>query len=282
MRSKSAMSELPKPGLIRSSSARLPGVLARLFRKLGRTAQVYIPLLQEPGKFVEHHLRLLTRTAHDEELEGLRLIDVPGDALFLDIGANRGWATHSIRTICPHVRIEAFEPNPAMARRIAHLYSSPDALHGVALSNHMGEFPLHVPSYRGLVFDGLASLSETEACRWLSKDTLFGFDSRHLAIHQIACRVTTLDSFGTDPFFIKIDVQGREYEVIAGGLATIASTEPIIFAESEVLDIEKVLELLSQWSYQVWRFDGRFHPGETSPRNVYFVPESKTGLIRAA
>ncbi len=276
------MSEPPEPGLIRSYSPRLSGVLARLFRKLGRSAQVHIPLLQEPGKFVEHQLRLLTRTAHDRELEGLRLIDVPGGALFLDVGANRGWATHSIRTLCPQVRIQAFEPNPAMAHRIAHLYRPPDALHRVALSNHAGEFPLHVPSYRGLVFDGLASLSETEARRWLSKDTLLGFDSRHLAIRQLACRVTTLDSFGIDPFFIKIDVQGREYEVISGGMATIAASEPIIFAESEVLDIEKVLQLLSKWSYQVWRFDGRFHPGETSPRNVYFVPESKTGLIRAA
>jgi len=254
----------------------------RLFRKIGRTAQVHIPLLQECGKFVEQRLRLLTRTAHDPELEGLRLIDVPDGALFLDVGANRGWATQSIRTIHPHARIEAFEPNPAMARRIAHLYRPPDALHPVALSDRTGEFPLHVPSYRGLVFDGLASLSDTEARRWLSRDTLFGFDPGHLEIRRTACRVTTLDSFGLAPFFIKLDVQGFEYEAISGGLATIASSQPIVFAESEVLDIDRTLELLSRWNYRVWCFDGKFHPGESSPRNVYLVPESKTGLIRAA
>jgi FkbM family methyltransferase len=252
-----------------------------LLRKVGRTAQVYLHALQEPGKFLEHQWRVLTRTAHDKELSGLRLIDVPDGALFLDVGANRGWATHSIRTLRPHVRIHAFEPNPAMARRIAHLYRAPDTLHAVALSNRSGEFPLYVPVYRQLVFDGLASLSETEARRWLSEDTVFGFAAGNLEIRQLACRVTTLDSFGIDPFFIKIDVQGCEYEVISGGLAAIDSSRPIIFAESEVLDIGRVLKLLSKWNYEVWRFDGTFHPGEISPHNVYFIPESKRGLIRA-
>lgn len=256
--------------------------LAQSVRKVGRTAQVHIPLLRELGKFAEHQWHLLTRTAHDDDLEGLRLIDVPGGARFLDVGANRGWATHSMRTLCPHVRIDAFEPNPEMIRRIAHAYGPPHALHRVALSDHTGECPLYVPIYRGLAFDGLASLSEQEARRWLSQDTLFGFDPKHLEIRRISCRVTTLDSFGIDPFFIKIDVQGHEYDVIAGGVATIAASRPIIFAESQVLDIEQVLNLLSEWDYQVWRFDGAFHPGEVSDQNVYFVPESKAGLIRAA
>ncbi|MFE0756874.1 FkbM family methyltransferase [Inquilinus sp. NPDC058860] len=255
--------------------------LARLFRKVGRTAQVHIPFLRELGKSAEHRLRLLTRAPHDRELQGLRLIDVPSGALFLDVGANRGWATHSIRTICPHVRIDGFEPNPEMARRIAHAYRPPDTLHTVALSNRAGEFPLYVPTYRGLAFDGLASLSETEARRWLSRDTLLGFDPKCVGIRQIAVRVATLDSFGLAPFFIKIDVQGHEYDVIAGGLATIASSKPIIFAESQVLDVEKVLELLSEWGYRVWRFDGARQAGEISEQNVYLVPESKIGLIRA-
>ncbi|MGK9230654.1 FkbM family methyltransferase [Inquilinus limosus] len=254
---------------------------ARLFRKVARTAQVHIPFLRELGKSAEHRLRRLTRATHDPELEGLRLIDVPGGALFLDVGANRGWATHSIRILCPHVRIEGFEPNPDMARRLAHVYRPPDALHRVALSSQAGELPLYVPMYRGLAFDGLASLSETEARRWLSADTLFGFDPRCIGIRRIAVRVATLDSFGIDPFFIKIDVQGHEYDVIAGGLATIAASKPIIFAESQVLDIARVLELLSEWDYQVWRFNGAFRAGEVSEENVYFVPKSKAGLIRS-
>lgn len=253
---------------------------AHLIRKAGRTAQTYMPFLQEPGKFIEHQVRLLTRTAHDKELEGLRLIEVPVGALFLDIGANRGWATHSIWTINPQARIVGFEPNPVMARRIAHLYRAPNAFHNVALSDQTDESPLYVPSYRGVVFDGLASLSEMEARKWLSKDSLFGFDPKYLEIRKVTCRSVPLDRFGLSPFFIKIDVQGLEYEVISGSLATIALSQPIIFAESEVLDIAKVLELLSKWHYQVYRFDGRFHLGEISRRNVYLLPKSKIGLVR--
>ncbi len=256
--------------------------LGHFIRKLGRTAQVHVHPLQEWGKSAEQQLRKRLRKAHDKDLEGLRLIDVPDGALFLDVGANRGWAAQTFRTICPHVRVTGFEPNPGMASRIADLYRTPDALHVVALSDRSGEFPLYVPVYRGLVFDGLASLSEREACRWLSEDTLFGFDAGHLEVRRIACRVATLDSFRTDPFFIKIDVQGFELEVIRGALGTISSTRPIIFAESQVLDVAQVLALLSRWNYRVWRFDGRFHADETSPSNVYFVPEAKAGLIGAA
>lgn len=256
------------------------GRAQQLFRKAARTAQVHIPLLRELGKSAEHRWRRLTRAAHDRELDGLRLIEVPAGALFLDVGANRGWATHSIRTLCPQARIQGFEPNPEMARRIARLYRPPDALHQVALSDRTGEVPLYVPTYRGLAFDGLASLSEAEARRWLSPDTLFGFDPGCVGIRRITVRTATLDSFGDDPFFIKIDVQGHEHEVIAGGLATIASSRPIIFAESQVLDIARVLGLLSPWCYRVWRFDGTFRAGEVSEENVYLVPESKAGLIR--
>lgn len=254
--------------------------IGHFIRKAGRTAQVHVPFLQEAGKFAESRLRRLTGKAHDSDLEGLRQIQVPEGALMLDIGANRGWAAQSMWAICPSARIEGFEPNPVMVKRFARLYARKGELHAVALSDQPGEFPLYVPVYRGVMFDGLASLNENEAKNWLNAETLFGFNPARLEVRRIPCRVTTLDSFGLKPFFIKIDVQGREYEVIAGGIGSITRSQPIIFAESETLDIGKVLELLSPWGYQVLRFDGQFHPGEFSRRNVYLVPASKSGLVR--
>jgi FkbM family methyltransferase len=253
--------------------------LSHLIRKAGRTAQVHVPWLQEMGKFAESRLRHFTGRSHDRDLEGLRLIDIPEGALILDIGANRGWAAQSIWSICPSARIEGFEPNPAMVKRFAYIYARNGLLHAVALSDRPGQFPLFIPIYRGVVFDGLASLNEQEAKSWLNAETVFGFDSRRLEIQQILCRVETLDSFDLRPFFIKIDVQGREYEVMAGGLTTIAASQPIIFAESETLDMEKTMSLLAPWKYQLLRFDGRFHPGEISRRNIYLVPEAKLSRL---
>lgn len=254
--------------------------LSRIIRKAGRTAQVHVSFLQEAGKFVESRLRRLTGKAHDSDLEGLRLIAVPQGALLLDIGANRGWAAQSMWGICPSARIEGFEPNPEMVRRFADVYARNGTLHAVALSNQPGEFPLYVPVYRGVMFDGLASLNEHEAQAWLNADTLFGFDAARLEIRRILCRVATLDDFGLKPFFLKIDVQGREFEVMAGGLATIAASQPIIFAESETLEVDAVLKLLAPWDYRLLRYDGRFHPGEFSRRNVFLVPASKMGAVR--
>lgn len=258
--------------------------IGSFIRKIGRTAQVHFPGLQEAGKAAEAGLRNWTGSVHDADLNGLRNIGVPSQALFLDIGANRGEAAKSIWSLCPDTRLIGFEPNPAMVDRFGHIFSKRGGkVYAVALSNQVGEFPLYIPVYRGVVFDGLASLSEANAREWLNRDTLFGFNPRKLEIRKFSCQVATLDQFGLSPFFIKIDVQGREYEVLEGALKTIAASRPIIFAESETLDIPRVLTLLSPWHYEVFRFDdGGFHSGEVSLRNVYLFPADKRTLLRAA
>jgi FkbM family methyltransferase len=232
---------------------------------------------------MEAYLVKLAGRAHDADLEGLRQIAVPSGALFLDIGANRGAASASIWTMWPHARLVAFEPNPMIVEKFGGLTRRRGGeIHIAALGDQPGDFPLHIPVYRGVVFDGLASLDENEAAGWLNSDTLFGFDKRRLEIRKVLCRVATLDSFNLRPFFIKIDVQGRERQVIAGGLETIAASRPIVFAESESLDIEQVLSMMSAWDYKVFRFDGlRFHEG-ASRTNVYFIPAEKLNLIRLA
>jgi FkbM family methyltransferase len=255
--------------------------LAEQIRKVGRTAQVYVPFLQDFGKSVEAGLRRAAGRVHDQDLNGLRYIDLPRDALILDVGANRGAAIESLRMLAPQARIVAFEPNPAMAPRLqGQLARTAGVLHQAALGEVEGQFPLYLPVYRGVVFDGLASLSEREAAGWLGPHTLFGFSERKLEVRKVLCRVMPLDYYALAPHFIKIDVQGAEYAVLKGGLHTIARSEPIIFAESESLDIDATLALLADWRYAVFRHEPQgLVPGE-SRRNVYLVPASKLSLIR--
>jgi FkbM family methyltransferase len=256
-------------------------MLNRLARKTGRTAQVHFPFLQDMGKSAERTIRSLTGRMYAPDFEGLRQIVGPPDALYLDIGSNRGAAALSIWSVYPQARIVAFEPHPPIVERFGNVITRRGGvLHAVALSDQDGEFPLYVPVYRGVVFDGLASLDEDQAAGWLGPGTLFGFDSRYLEVRQMMCPVSTLDAFELDPFFMKIDVQGREHEVLKGGMNTIKSSQPIIFAETDSLDIERTLSMLSPWRYTAYRFDGqRFHE-ERSQTNMYFVPNSKSFLLR--
>lgn len=254
--------------------------IAETIRKAGRTLQVHVPMLQELGKTAEAWALRITGGVHDPDLNGLRQIAVPDSALFLDVGANRGAATASMLRLAPSARMVAFEPNPVMVPRLAgKLTACRGEVHSVALGETEGEFPLFIPRYRGVVFDGLASLSESEAAGWLGPKTLYGFRQGHLHIQKVMCKVTTLDSYGLEPFFIKMDVQGGEYGVLKGALGTLAASEPIIFAESESLDIESTRELLMPWRYSVFRYESRRFIAGAAASNVYLIPESKRRLI---
>lgn len=157
------------------------------------------------------------------------------------------WSVH------PDSEVVAFEPNPSIVARFGRLITRRGGvLHAVALGDAPGEFPLYIPIYRGVAFDGLASLDEEQAAGWLGPEKLFGFDRRYLQVRRIICRVVALDSFEMRPFLIKVDVQGLEREVLAGGLDTIASAEPIIFAETDSLDLERTLAMLSPWRYRAF------------------------------
>ena len=101
----------------------------------------------------------------------------------------------------------------------------------VGLGAEEGEFDLHIPSYRGYVFDGLASTDRHSAESWLNEDTLLAFDPAKLSIETVRCRIRTLDGFGLEPFFMKIDVQGSELKVLMGGESTIGRHRPVLLIE---------------------------------------------------
>jgi FkbM family methyltransferase len=257
-------------------------MLGALVRKFGRTAQVHLPPLQDIGKSAEARLRRATGRLYTPDFEGFRRISSPPRPLLVDIGANRGAAAQSMAAVHPDAHIVAFEPNPSMVRRFGSVITNPGGvLHPVALGDVPGSFPLYIPVYRGVAFDGLASLDQAQAADWLGPDTLFGFDPRYLEVRRVECRVETLDSYGLRPFFVKIDVQGREWQVLNGGLATIAASQPIIFAETDTLDLESTLAMLSPWAYRGYRFDGKDFREKPSRTNMYFVPDSKLSALPA-
>lgn len=257
-------------------------MLGRLVRKAGRTAQVHVPALQDIGKSAEARIRGAAGRLYTPDFEGVRYISAPGRPLFVDVGSNRGAAVLSMWAAHPDADVVAFEPNPSIVERFGEVITGRGGvLHAVALGDAPGCFPLYIPVYRGVAFDGLASLDEEQASDWLGPETLFRFDPRRLQVRRVICPVATLDSFRLRPFFIKIDVQGREQQVLAGARDTIASSEPIIFAETDTLDLERALAILSSWGYRGYRFDGSAFREEPSLTNMYFVPDSKASLLGA-
>lgn len=141
-------------------------------------------------------------------------------------------------------------------------------IHSIGLGDRPGSFDLFVPSYRGYVFDGLASLDEACARSWLS-DQLFGFDEGRLDIEVVTCAVRRLDDLGCEPAFVKIDVQGYEHRVLQGARQTLAEHRPALLIEWPGAVITDYLADLGYAPYQY--LDGALVAGHHGKTNTFFL-----------
>jgi FkbM family methyltransferase len=233
-------------------------------RKIVRTVESGMPFVKP--SFVKNakeslfrHARRALRLPHERDFRALALLPPRDEECFLDVGANRGQSIESMLLFRPNARIVSFEANPALARDLAARYRDRKNVRIVAtgLSDSAGTFPLFVPSYKGYVYDALASFDRGAAAGWISERTILGFDPRRLSIAEVPCATETLDAQGLAPHLIKVDVQGCEYNVLAGGKETLRRYQPILLVETYGSDTRTV-RLAEDLGYEEYHFDGSF------------------------
>ena len=144
------------------------------------------------------------------------------------------------------------------------------------LGDKTAEQVLYIPFYKQWMFDGLASFDEEEASSWL-KSRVFFYKERCLSLRKLTCRIKRLDEIDLDPFFIKLDIQGYEFQAIKGGEKTIKTYEPILLIESPN---EKTINYLKDFGYQFYAFkQGKFIPSVRGELNTFFMTENKASMV---
>ena len=137
----------------------------------------------------------------------------------IDVGGNFG--AYSYRLAAIGARLDVFEPNPICLRALNAWSAGKPAvtIHDCALSDSEGIAELAVPvSADGVEHDASGSLELRAGDTTVTR--------------RVAMR--TLDSFGLrDAALIKIDVEGHEAGVLAGGRQTILASLPAIIIEIE-------------------------------------------------
>jgi FkbM family methyltransferase len=145
----------------------------------------------------------------------------------IDIGANTGQFAVSAKRAYPRAQLHCFEPLPAcfemLRRRVGTMPNV--SLYHVALAEGSG----HTTMFRN-VFSASSSLLEMNAAHVRA----FPFTE---AAERINVVMSTLDHELSkvaleEPMLVKIDVQGAEDRVIAGGKATLARTAVAIVETS--------------------------------------------------
>jgi FkbM family methyltransferase len=152
----------------------------------------------------------------EHELDVLGEIMAPGGTA-IDAGANQGVFAYAFSRIAAHV--EAFEPNPDYASFAQRMLGSRARVHQLALSDKAGRAQFVVPlADDGTVLHLGGTLSDGGAAT--AKSMRFDVELR------------TIDSFAfKDVRAIKIDVEGSELAVLAGGRATILRDRPPLIVE---------------------------------------------------
>lgn len=236
--------------------------------KAFRSVQIYFPGLQDLRFRIQRNVRGLLHKPHEHDFEALVHLPYQPNALFLDIGSNRGDAIQSILMQRPDARVMAFEPNTHLTDKVKKIYKNDPRVEvqNFGLGSKPGSFELFIPFYNRYMFDGLASFKERRARRWL-ENRLYGFRSEKLHIERMVCEVKRVDDLQLDPYFIKIDVQGFEYDVLVGARNTLATSQPILLIETPD---SREIEFLSSLGYKPYVYrQSRFHAGLRG-MNVFF------------
>lgn len=171
------------------------------------------------------------RVSGHAEPEMLRLGEfVPSGRIALDIGANIGLYSHVLARLCP--RVEAFEPQPSCLETLEAFAAGRNiGVHAIALSDGDGTLTLNIPETGGEA-SGLASfrVPATGATR------------------RLEVPVRRLDSYGfTNVGFIKIDVEGHEFETLKGAEETILREKPVLMVEIEQRHLDFPMAHIFDW-----------------------------------
>lgn len=159
----------------------------------------------------------------------------PCRGMAIDAGANKGFYSLALSKI--YSKIVAFEPNKnVVVPLIAAALPGVEIIH-VGLSSNSSTATFYVPISNGTLLSGWGSLNEHNCP-----------GSTGVEVQEIQLR--TLDSFGfTDVGFIKIDVEGHEFEVLCGASNTIQRDRPHLLIEIRDQNLPRVQEMLSGWGY---------------------------------
>lgn len=252
-----------------------------MLRKVLRTAQNFFPALEETKNDVYHAFRRYAGTVHDPSFKVVRLLPRQPDDLFLDIGANRGQSIMAIRRYRPDATIVSFEPNPIIFKRLHDRFNDTPgvSLRNIGLGSAKLDLTLFVPSYRGFTYDGIASFARESAETYLSPQTIYFFNPRHVSVAEYTCHVEVLDALNLAPTFMKLDIEGFEYDALQGATDTLTRHEPILFVEMFWRDPRVAAKLTSLGYQEVIEHNGMLVKGRSTGVNaVYATARRLPGL----
>jgi FkbM family methyltransferase len=225
--------------------------------------------------------RYLLRRPHDIDYAAFGLFPQT-DGLFLDLGANAGMSSMSLRIYQRRAHILAIEPNPfhepdlRWAKRVVGRMD----YRIWAVGDEPGEAEFFIPVYRGVPITTEASLTRQFVLESPSLRDKFGerMDSSDFEIVHIRVDVHRIDDLSLAPALVKIDVQGHEQPALSGMSQTLESYGPPVLVEAPSSETKAFMASLGYGAYRYDPAPSRLVAlGDEDVTNVLFARELPAG-----
>lgn len=145
----------------------------------------------------------------------------------IDVGSNDGTSIALISKHMSQFEVTCFDPI-----RAPNSYTPSNAqisYFPFALSDSTGSFNIFTPLVRGFRLTQYSSMQEQRMLTQLEHDLGLSIQDIFLEVKQV--QIYRLDDFGLQPFFLKIDVEGVEINVLRGSQETIRLSRPVVLVE---------------------------------------------------
>lgn len=168
------------------------------------------------------------------------------DAVFIDIGTNKGIYLYQAEKVIQSGKIYGFEPNQSLVNYIQPLFPKVK-LFPLAVSSTTGTSVLHIPKKGNGLQDTRASLED------------MGDE-----VEKIEIQTITLDDWAKNENVsridvIKIDVEGHEFDSVKGCENILRTIRPVFIIEIELrhakYPIHEIFDFIKGFGYDVFYFD---------------------------
>lgn len=228
---------------------------------------------------------ILTRFIFESDfklLKFLKIDKINKNKKILDIGANDGISIKAIRNFIKYSKIVSFEPDTINYKKLQDLKKKDKNLiiFNYGLSNKVKKKTiLYQPYFKKYSLSPFNSLKLKDVYQSINNSLFIDKMKKKIIIKKKIIKLKKLDQFCLKPFFIKIDIQGHEYECIVGSIKTIKKFLPIIMLEYDKKNNIKIFRLLKKLGYKKFIFRARNkllkeHSNEEA-FNIFYIPDSK-------
>jgi FkbM family methyltransferase len=181
--------------------------------------------------------------ALEDGFDFLHFIKRNHDYVAIDVGSNDGTSIAMIHKFQRSSLIHSFDPIQVTPTR-----SNSITFHNYGLSNKEALLDIFTPKIGNKTLTQYSSDNKIRVIEQLKND--FAIENKNISFLQSSVRVTSLDILELKPYFLKIDVEGHELQVLQGSIQTLMKHRPIILVEIQNMErYREIAELLIGLGY---------------------------------